>query len=68
MKDTNEIAGRIIDSAMKVHTALGPALLESAYESSTVYKITANRREVYSISPLRGPLRPLRLKIRIEKD
>ena len=28
----NEISGGIVDAAMKVHTTLGPGLLESAYE------------------------------------
>src|SRR5262245_10082944 len=28
----NEISGQIVDAAMKVHSALGPGLLESAYE------------------------------------
>jgi GxxExxY protein len=28
----NEISGQIVDAALKVHTALGPGLLESAYE------------------------------------
>ena len=28
----NKISGEIVDAAMKVHTALGPGLLESAYE------------------------------------
>jgi GxxExxY protein len=28
----NEVSGQIVDAAMKVHTALGPGLLESAYE------------------------------------
>src|SRR5207247_9820343 len=27
----NEISGAIVDAAMKVHSALGPGLLESAY-------------------------------------
>lgn len=30
---TNEITGIIVDSAIKVHSALGPGLLESAYEA-----------------------------------
>ena len=30
--DLNKISGLIIDSAIKVHTTLGPGLLESAYE------------------------------------
>jgi GxxExxY protein len=29
--DRNEISGAIVDAAMKVHSALGPGLLESAY-------------------------------------
>ena len=28
----DEITGSIVDAAMKVHTALGPGLLESVYE------------------------------------
>jgi len=29
----NHISGQIVDAAMKVHSALGPGLLESAYEA-----------------------------------
>ena len=32
MKPPNEITGDIISAAMKVHSTLGPGLLESAYE------------------------------------
>ena len=28
--EANDITGQIVDAAMKVHTALGPGLLESA--------------------------------------
>jgi GxxExxY protein len=35
----NEIGGAIIASAMKVHTALGPGLLESAYETCLLYEL-----------------------------
>ena len=35
----NEITGAIITAAMKVHTALGPGLLESAYEACMVYEL-----------------------------
>ncbi|HEY9603231.1 MAG TPA: GxxExxY protein [Allocoleopsis sp.] len=35
----NELSGRIIGLAMKVHTALGPGLLESAYEECLYYEL-----------------------------
>jgi GxxExxY protein len=35
----NEISGQISDAAMRVHTAIGPGLLESAYEACLVYEL-----------------------------
>jgi GxxExxY protein len=35
----NEIGDAIIASALKVHTALGPGLLESAYETCLFYEL-----------------------------
>jgi GxxExxY protein len=35
----NEVTGTVVDAAMKVHTALGPGLLESAYEACLVYEL-----------------------------
>lgn len=37
--DENEIGQRIIGAALKVHTALGPGLLESAYEACLAYEL-----------------------------
>jgi GxxExxY protein len=36
----NDITGQIVDAAMKVHTALGPGLLESAYEACLAFELT----------------------------
>ncbi len=36
----NEISGHIGDAAMKVHTALGPGLLESAYEGCLFHELS----------------------------
>ncbi|MBL8889741.1 MAG: GxxExxY protein [Planctomycetaceae bacterium] len=35
----NDVTGQIIDAAMKVHTVLGPGLLESAYEVCLVHEL-----------------------------
>jgi GxxExxY protein len=35
----NEISGAVVDAAMKVHSALGPGLLESAYEACLLHEL-----------------------------
>jgi GxxExxY protein len=35
----NEIAGLIVDAAYKVHTTLGPGLLEAVYETVLAYEL-----------------------------
>jgi len=35
----NDVTGQIVDAAMKVHTALGPGLLESAYEACMAHEL-----------------------------
>lgn len=35
-----ELTGRIIEAAMKVHSRLGPGLLESAYEACLAYELS----------------------------
>lgn len=37
--DINEISGEIVDAAIKVHSALGPGLLESAYEACMLFEL-----------------------------
>ena len=37
--ELNEITHEIIDSAYKVHSALGPGLLESAYKACLAYEL-----------------------------
>ena len=39
MKTIEEIATEIVDSCFKVHKALGPGLLESAYETCLEYEL-----------------------------
>lgn len=44
----NEVTGRIIDAAMKVHSALGPGLLEGAYEACLRHELISRGLEVKS--------------------
>jgi GxxExxY protein len=37
--ELNEISAQVVDAAMKVHTALGPGLLENAYEICLKYEL-----------------------------
>ena len=38
--DENEIARAVLDAAFRIHTKLGPGLLESVYESVLAYELT----------------------------
>ena len=50
MKTENEIATVVLDAAFKIHTNLGPGLLESVYEAVMAYELAkrglAVRRQV----------------------
>ena len=37
--DLNQISGAVVDAGMKVHSALGPGLLESAYEACLIHEL-----------------------------
>lgn len=44
----NDITAVVINSAMEVHTALGPGLLESAYETCLKHELTSRNIKVAS--------------------
>jgi GxxExxY protein len=48
----NRISGEIVDSAVAVHSALGPGLLESAYEACLLYELRQRGLTVESQVPL----------------
>jgi hypothetical protein len=55
----NEISDAVVDSAMKVHTALGPGLLESVYEACLVHEL--RKRGIRTASQLPMPVNYVRL-------
>ena len=44
--DMNEITGHVVDAAIRIHTALGPGLLESAYQACLHYELSKRRLRV----------------------
>src|SRR5882724_453144 len=46
--DPNKVTGTIVDSAMKVHTALGPGMLESVYEKCLKHELLKRGLDVQS--------------------
>ena len=39
MTAVNDVTGSVVDAAIKVHTQLGPGLLESAYQACLAYEL-----------------------------
>lgn len=48
----NEISNKIIGAAIKVHTALGPGLLESAYKECLFYNLVKEGLKVEKEKPM----------------
>jgi len=48
----NDVTGQIVDAAMKVHTRLGPGLLESAYEKCLLYELHTRGLQALNEVPL----------------
>jgi GxxExxY protein len=46
--ELNEVTGLIVDAAMKVHSILGPGLLEGAYEACLRHELMSRGLEVNS--------------------
>ena len=48
----NEIAKEIVNAAYKIHTTLGPGLLESVYEATLAYELGQRRFDVVRQQPI----------------
>jgi GxxExxY protein len=61
--EINEITGQIVDAAMKVHSALGPGLLESAYEACLLYELHKRGLKAINQVPLPVVYESVRLDV-----
>jgi len=50
--EVNDRTFQVVDAAMKVHSALGPGLLESAYEACLAHELRSRRLHVDAQIPL----------------
>ena len=50
--EVNQVSGIVVDAAMKVHSALGPGLLESAYETCLIRELRKRGLRVESQVPI----------------
>lgn len=48
----NDISGNVVDAAIKVHSALGPGLLEGAYEACLAHELRKRGLNVRAQVPL----------------
>lgn len=50
--ELNKLTETIIGAAIDVHRALGPGLLESAYEACLIYELTERRLKIEAQKPV----------------
>jgi GxxExxY protein len=50
--NNNQVSGAVVDAAMKVHSALGPGLLESAYAVCLTHELVKRKLRVNCQVPL----------------
>jgi GxxExxY protein len=66
--DLNRLTENVIGCAMKVHSVLGPGLLESAYEACLKYELQQKGLTVQSQHPLPIEYGPVRLDVGYRLD
>ena len=64
----NEVARQIVDAAYKVHSTLGPGLLESAYQAILVYELQRRGLQIEAERPMPVVYEGMRLDIGFRAD
>jgi GxxExxY protein len=64
----NEIARQVVDAAIKVHTRIGPGLLESAYEAVLAYELRARGLHIACQQPMPITYEGVKLDVAFRAD
>ena len=64
----NEVARQIVDAAYKIHSTLGPGLLESAYQAALVYELQRRGLQIEAERQMPVVYEGLRLDIGFRAD
>ena len=64
----NEIAKIIVDCAFKIHTTLGPGLLESVYQAALAYELNKRGLKVLTEKPIPAVYEDVRLDLGFRAD
>ncbi len=67
-KDENELSKLVLDAAFQVHSAVGPGLLENAYEACLAYELRRFGLKVLTQVPLPLIYREVRLEVGYKLD
>jgi GxxExxY protein len=67
-RNENQLSKIILDAAFRVHSALGPGLLESAYEACLAYDLRSEGLNVLTQVPLPLIYREIKLEIGYRLD
>src|SRR6266852_5586044 len=67
-KDENQLSRIILDAAFRVHSAVGPGLLETAYEACLAYELRISGLTVHTQVPLPLVYREVRLEVGYRLD
>lgn len=67
-KDENELSRIILDAAFRVHSAIGPGMLENAYEACLAYELRAAGLKVQTQVPLPLLYRDVKLEVGYRLD
>jgi GxxExxY protein len=66
--DINDLSGQVVDAAMKVHSALGPGLLEGAYAACLAHELRGRGIHVSTQFPLPVVYEGARIEIGYRAD